>query len=175
MTKFWDCLDSTTFSSTGPGLLWGDKGCSKGRLLLRSSKWSWYLQAGSIFYFIFADGPKIAAVPALQLDAADINRLHRYTACIALRHKGCAELLKESQVKNLSSSGSTKSSTHPLGHRSIGASALVKRWHPLLGVEVPEITDPSAKDPSSQGCKQGDKKPKAALAQNFAKGMTATW
>lgn len=51
------------------------------------------VKAGSLFYFLFAEASEVATQPALRLDAADVLRLHRYTAFIALRHQGCTGML----------------------------------------------------------------------------------
>ncbi len=50
------------------------------------------MQAGSLFYFMFADGARMPLQPPLQLDSDDLYRLRRFTACVALRHQ-CATLL----------------------------------------------------------------------------------
>ena len=52
------------------------------------------MQAGALFYFMFADGTELSLLPPLQLSPADLRRLHRYTACVALRHQGCIGLLE---------------------------------------------------------------------------------
>lgn len=52
-----------------------------------------YAKAGSLFYFMFADGARLQLQPALELDSGDLHRLRRFTACVALRHQGCASIL----------------------------------------------------------------------------------
>ena len=54
------------------------------------------MQAGSLFYFMFADGARMPLQPALELEVSDLLRLRRFTACVALRHQGCVGLLKSS-------------------------------------------------------------------------------
>lgn len=42
---------------------------------------------------MFADGVRMQLQPALELDSGDLHRLRRFTACVALRHQGCASML----------------------------------------------------------------------------------
>lgn len=42
---------------------------------------------------MFADGTRMSLQPALELDSGDLHRLRRFTACVALRHQGCAALV----------------------------------------------------------------------------------